>query len=61
MPRVAPATWTNRRRRTAGSAQVRDRQVDRQAEPEDGTSGRRAMKSATSVPSARRSTSRERA
>ena len=34
MPFVAPATWTNRRRRVAGSCQVRLRQVTGMPEPE---------------------------
>ncbi len=61
MPRVAPATWTNRRRRAAGSAHVRERHATGRPMPRIGTSGRRAMKSTTSVASGRRSRAVERA
>ena len=47
IPFVAPATWTNRRRRVAGSCQVRLRHVTGIPRPSSGTNGRRAMKSHT--------------
>ena len=61
IPRVAPATWTKRSRRVSGSLQVRDRQVTGSPSPRTPISGRRATKSTTSAPSARRSRARERA
>ena len=45
MPFVAPATWTNRRRRVSGSLQVRARHATGRPSPSSGTNGRRATKS----------------
>ncbi len=61
IPLVAPATWTKRRRRVAGSDQVRERQVTGSPSPRTRISGRYAMKSATRLPSERRSTATDRA
>ena len=60
MPFVAPATWTNRRRRVAGSCHVRLRQVTGSPSPSTGTNGRRATKSHTRVPSGSRRTTADR-
>ena len=47
MPFVAPATWTNRSRRVAGSFQVRLRQATGIPRPRNGTNGRRARRTRT--------------
>ncbi len=60
IPFVAPATWTNRRRRVAGSCQVRLRHVTGIPRPSSGTNGRRATKSQIlASPSSRIATDRE--
>ncbi len=61
IPRVAPATWTKRSRRDGRSVHVRDRQATGRPRPRTPMSGRRATKSATRLPSGRRSTAAERA
>jgi len=60
MPRVAPPTWTNRRRRPVGSLHVRLRQATGKASPRTGTSARWATNAQIVVPSAARPTARER-
>ena len=61
IPLVAPATWTKRSRRVAGSVQVRDRQATGSPSPRTPISGRRATKSTTSEPSGRARRARDRA